>query len=145
LASNFEASVAEFRQFLADNHYPSDVTWVQPEDVLLSGRRLIYVRAPVSAKREQEVRELFDLSQSSHNGIVFGTICFGKDTTYAYAWMPSDALEAQRALTASDTVKMSAKTGISKVPGAPISSVVLWTYLKLRLNRKQFQKAQLFR
>lgn len=141
--ASFEDSVSEFREFLRKNDYPEKVAWVEPGDVLLSGFRLIYVRVPIPRTNEQHVRQLFDLSQSSYIGILFGTICAIKDTTYANAWMPRDAGEAERRLM-SDGLKMSAKTGIGRIPGETVRSLLRWSYLRLKLWRRQRQKDQLF-
>jgi hypothetical protein len=143
LVASFEDSILEFREFLGKNDYPEKVAWLEPRDVLLSGRRLIYVRAPVPETNEQRVRQLFDLSQSNHSGILFETICAIMDTTYAYAWMPSDAAEARHRLMG-DGLKMSVKTGLGKVPGKAVHSRLWWTYLQLALRGKQQNKDQLF-
>jgi hypothetical protein len=143
VVASFEDSFLEFREFLRKNDYPEKVAWVEPGDVLLSGRRLIYVRAPVPETNEQHVRQLYDLSQSSHTGILFETICAIKDTTYAYAWMPRDAAEAGRRLMG-DGLKMSAKTGLGKVPGKAVQSRLWWTYLLWALRGRQQNKNQLF-
>ena len=143
MAFSFEDSLSEFREFLQKNDYPEKVEWVEPGDVLLSGRRLIYVRVPVPEMNEQRVRQQFDLSQGSHRGILFGTICAIGDTTYAYAWMPRDAAEAERSLM-SNGLKMSAKTGLGKVPGKAVHNRLWWTYLQWALGGEQQNKNQLF-
>jgi hypothetical protein len=143
VASSFEDSLSEFREFLQKNDYPEKLAWVEPGDVLLSGRRLIYVRVPVPEINEQRVRRQFDLSQNSHKGILFGTICAIEDTTYAYVWMPHDATEAERNLM-SDGLKMSAKTGLGKVPGRAVHSRLWWAYLQWALSGTQQDKNQLF-
>lgn len=37
---NFEAQVARFQQFLKSNQCSDKIVWLQPEDVLLTGKRL---------------------------------------------------------------------------------------------------------
>jgi hypothetical protein len=141
--TSFEDSLLEFREFLQRNAYPGKVTWVEPDDVLLSGRRLIYVRASVPRTNEEHVRQLFDLSRTRNTGILFETICAVEDTTYAYAWAPSDAVEAGRRLM-SNGLKMSAKTGLGKVPGKAVRSRLRWAYLRWALKGRQRNKGELF-
>ena len=143
MVGTFEDSISEFRAFLRKNGYLEKVAWVEPEDVLLSGRRLIYIREPVPETNEQHVRQLLALSQSSHRGILFETICAIRDTTYAFAWTPRDAAEAGRRLMG-DGLKMSATTGLGKVPGKVVRSRLRWKYLQWALRRKQRNKNQLF-
>jgi hypothetical protein len=144
VAPSFEDSFSEFLEFLGSNGYPANVAWVQLPDVLLSGGRLIYVKLPIPPANEQRVRELFDISQNSHKGILFGTICAIGDTTYAYAWTPTNSAEAEAALVPPQGLKMSAKTGLSKVPGKAVRSRVRWAYLRWALASKQQGKEMLF-
>ena len=143
MAASFEDSLSEFREFLRKNDYPENVAWVEPGDVLLSGRRLIYIRVPVPKTNEQNVRQLLNLSESGHKGILFETICAIKDTTYAFAWMPRDAGEAKRRLMG-DGLKMSANTEPDRVPGKAVHSRLWWRYLQWTLRERQQNKDFLF-
>jgi hypothetical protein len=143
VVANFEESLSEFREFLRKNDYPEKVIWVEPEDILLSGHRFLYVRAPVPEINEQHVRQLYDVSQGNKTGILFETICAVKDATYAFAWMPRDATEAEYRLMG-DSLKMSAKAGLGKVLGKVVHSRLCWRYLQWTLRRKQQNKNLLF-
>ena len=143
MATSFENSLSEFREFLRKTNYPEKIAWVEPGDVLLSGRRLLYVHIPVPDAKPQRVRHLFELSQSSSTGILFEALCAIEETTYTFAWIPKDADEAQRRLMGRG-LKVSAKTGISKVPGKAIGSRLWWTYLQWALRGRQQNKNQLF-
>lgn len=144
MVSSFDDSLVEFREFLKKNDYPQRVEWVRPENILLSGRRVIYVKLPVSMGNEQQVRQLFEISRSNHKGILFGTICAANETTYAYAWSPSDEAEAERGLIG-DGLKMSAKVGDSAVPCKTVRNPFRWALLRLILGQKQQFRSQLFR
>jgi hypothetical protein len=51
--TNFEDALTKFRGLLKANHYSGDIVWVQPDDVLLTGKRTVYVRASVVKAREK--------------------------------------------------------------------------------------------
>jgi hypothetical protein len=139
----FDDCLSKFRDFLKANGYPEDVVWVEPEDVLLSGGRLIYVRVPVADTNERRVRRLCDLSRETNKGILFETICLTVNTTYAFAWVPSNEREADLRLMPND-LKMSAKTGLAKVPGHPVRNRFRWAYLRWALATQQAHRDQLF-
>jgi len=141
--SGFDKSLLEFRQFLGKNGYPEKVVWVTARDILLSGRRLIYVKVPVPDSNENEVRQLFDAGASEEWGILLDTICETKDATYANAWSPRNADEAERNLMHKG-VKMSVRTREAKVPGEAVRSSLRWLYLRLKLRGKQQAKHLLF-
>jgi hypothetical protein len=143
VGSSFDESLVKFRQFLNKNDYPQKVVWVTPQDILLSGGRLIYVKVPVPETNEKHTRQMFALSLNSQRGILFGTICEIEDTTFAYAWLPSDAAEAKRSLM-DNALKMSVRIGASKVPGETVRSLLRWSYLRLKLWRRQRQRNQMF-
>ena len=48
MTASFEDSFAEFRQFLSANRYPDQVIWVTPDDVILTGGRLVSGTASVA-------------------------------------------------------------------------------------------------
>jgi hypothetical protein len=70
----FEESCNRFRRFLNDNGYPGDVIWVTPQDVLFTGRRLLYVKLPVPDGNLNRVREIYDTAVSTHSGVSFSTV-----------------------------------------------------------------------
>ena len=47
---SFEEAVARFEVFLKENGYSQTLIWVEPADLVLPGRRAIYVRVPVPSR-----------------------------------------------------------------------------------------------
>lgn len=129
--------------FLQKNNYPRKLIWVEPDDVLLSGRHLIYIRLPIPSANELRVRQLFDLSQNRRIGIHFRAICAIDDTTYAFAWVPQSASEAQNHLMG-DGLKMSVNIDLGKVEGQVVTSGFRWRYLRMILRGHQKNKLAMF-
>jgi hypothetical protein len=144
MSSRFDESFAKFQLFLKDHGYPTNVVWVTPNDILVSGRPEIYVKVPVPKANEQSVRQLFDLGMSQERGVLFDTICEDKDATFSYAWMPRNDAEAAESLMPKG-LKLSAKTGSSRVPARAVASRLRWAYLQMKYRRQQNMKPQLFR
>ncbi len=143
MTSSFDEWLLNFRQFLGKNGCPEKIVWVTARDILLSGRRLIYVKVPVPESNENEVRQLFDAGASEEWGILLDTICETKHATYAFAWSPRNAREAERNLMPKG-VKMSARTREGKVPCEVVRSRLRWLYLQWKFRGKQQQKQLLF-
>ena len=59
-SSGFDAAVARFRAFLKANNYSENIVWVMPEDILLTGKRFLYVRVPIPADNERRIRRMYD-------------------------------------------------------------------------------------
>jgi hypothetical protein len=133
----------KFCRFLGKNGYPEKVVWVTARDILLSGRRLFYVKVPVPDSNENGVRQLFEAGASEEWGILLDTICETKDATYAFAWSPRNAREAERNLMHKG-VKMSVRPREAKVPCEPVRSRLRWSYLQWKHRGRQQQKHLLF-
>jgi|HubBroStandDraft_1064217.scaffolds.fasta_scaffold69675_2 hypothetical protein len=144
MGPSFDESLAKYKQFLVENGYSSDVVWVIPDDVLVSSGPVIYVRMPVSGSNEESVRRLFDLGMSQKKGVLFDTLCDGDGVTFSYAWVPRDNADAQESLMPKG-LKLSAKTGTSRVPGRAVGSRLRWLYLQLKCRGQQTIKEQMFR
>jgi hypothetical protein len=52
---DFDGALARFRAFLQQNNYSENVVWVMPEDILLTGKRSLYVRVPIPAENEKRI------------------------------------------------------------------------------------------
>ena len=52
--------MARFRAFLKANNYSENIVWVMPEDILLTGKRFLYVRVPIPADNERRIRRMYD-------------------------------------------------------------------------------------
>jgi hypothetical protein len=50
---DFDGAQARFRAFLKQNNYSENVIWVMSEDILLTGKRFLYVRVPIPAENER--------------------------------------------------------------------------------------------
>jgi hypothetical protein len=140
---SFDAAIAQFQDFLEHNGYPPKVVWVEPANIVLTGQRSIYVKVPVSPANLVRACDRFTRGISSKLGICFGTICEMSDSTFCYAWSPVDSREQQEHLMG-PTLKLSAKTGHSRVPGIPVAGGVSWLLLRLRHRRFLRQRELLF-
>jgi len=75
----FKKAVSRFEEFLRQNSYPPNLVWVEPTDLLLSGRGAIYVKLPVPAESPIRARERFGLGMNKGlelswaRSVTFGT------------------------------------------------------------------------
>jgi hypothetical protein len=51
--TNFKHALTKFQDFLKANQHSGEIVWVQPDDVLLTGKRLVYVRVLAPKAREE--------------------------------------------------------------------------------------------
>src|SRR5215471_20294107 len=105
-----DMSITEFRRFLQENGYSGDVLWITPDDVLLTGSKLVYVKLPVSKENERNVRRKIEIANTSHVGIVMAVLCQLGSVSCCYVWSPNTALEAEQHMLPRGT-KMSARSG----------------------------------
>jgi hypothetical protein len=141
--STFEEAVASFESLLRENGYVANLIWAEPRDLILSGRRRIYVRLPVSATNLDCVRERFTSGMSTGRGITFGTICKLQHATCCYAWTPATETERETHLMSSG-LKLSVGVDQSRFTGSTIKSWSRWQLLKIRYRRYSTLKKQLF-
>jgi hypothetical protein len=143
--ASFGATVARFQEFLGQNQYPENILWLMPGDVLLSGKRFVYVRIPISAANEMKVREIYDEGVANGRGLLMSTICEMESSTCCYVWYPRSQEEEPQGLWPHDgSVKLSAQMDSSRVLGKPVKSRLLWALLRLGNRRKQNLKEFLF-
>ena len=140
---SFQEAVAQFRQFVAANGYPQDVVWVTPDDVILSGGAQVYVRVPTLRGNEKSARQRFETGMSRKVGVLFAILCEVEGATCSYVWVPKDESEAQEGLMPTG-IKMSARTGSSRIHGEPIRNLLRWSYLHLKYRKNEKLKEQLF-
>jgi len=141
MISGFEAGVKKFQECLRANRSPERILWIQPEDILLTGKRLFYVKILAPESRELAARQVYEIGAERGLGVLFGTICEVDGTTCCYVWIPANEDEAEAALMPAD-LKMSIKT--DKVPTIAIRSRLFWWFLKLRFRHSQTHKGFLF-
>jgi len=115
-----------------------------PEDVLLSGQRLLYVKLPIPNSNGECARTLFEAAMKGHSGVTFKAVCETDHATLCAVWVPTDDSERQYAMCSKTDLKMSAATGNSKIRGKDVRSGLLWRFLQLRYRKNQSLKDQLF-
>jgi hypothetical protein len=138
----FDDALVGFKQFLARNKFPDEIVWIAPNDVLSSGSTRIYVKAKPDQSNESRVRELFNAAVAHNTGILLAALCEMNEKTLCYAWVPADALEADRNLIPKG-VKMSAPTD-RHICAIPVRSGLKWLYLNVRYRRAQESRNELF-
>lgn len=138
---DFEEAVRKFQQFLKANQYSPQIEWVQPDDVLLTGRRMVFVRLSSATTREKAARQIYEEGIPQRRGVLFGTICELSSATCCYAWAPGSLDEAERSLMPVG-LKMSAKN--DKIKGIQVENRIWWAYLRTRYSGKQTLKGEFF-
>ena len=139
---NFEDAVAKFQEFLRANQYSDKIVWVEPDDVLLTGKRLMYVFVAGQEGRERKARRTYEEGMPRRRGLLFHTICDLGSATCSYVWVPGSDDEAHRSLMPLG-LKLSVQT--DKIKGVFVESGVWWAYLRIRFRQKQILKEELFR
>ena len=71
---DFDRALVRFRAFLKQNNYSENVVWVMPEDILLTGKRFLYVRLPIPAENERRIRRMYEDGVTQGRGLVMGTV-----------------------------------------------------------------------
>jgi hypothetical protein len=141
-SANFEDAVAKFQEFLRTSLYSGEIVWVEPDDVLLTGKRLVYVRVASQTLREKTVRKTYDEGMPQRRGVLFRTICDLGGKTCSHVWAPRSNDEAEGLLMPVG-LKLSVQT--DKIRGVSVKSAIWWAYLRIRYGRKQVLREWLFR
>ena len=142
----FEESCDTFRKFLAGEGWPRELSWLRPDDVLLTGRRFLYVKSPTPTDNLSHYRNQFDIGMDRQLGVLIKGLCRSKNTTYCFVWIPEDAQESMQHMMPKgpDGLKMSVLTGLSEWPIQEVRNNLSWLYLRLRYKSKQEFKNQMF-
>src|SRR5438034_10592241 len=126
-------------------YYSENIVWVMPEDILLTGKRFLYVRVPITADNERRIRRMYDEGMTQGRGLLMGTVCRMNQSTYCYVWFPKSAEEIPQGIWPKDgDLKLSAREKSSSPAARPINHRVLWMLLKLWHHKKQHMKDLLF-
>ena len=141
MTTDFEADVCSFQEFLRGNGSPEKIIWIQPEDILLTGKRLFYLKTPVPESRGSAARQAYEAGLRRGLGVLFLTICELENATCCYVWTPENEEEAAQALMPVG-LKMSIKA--DKISAIPVPSHLLWLLLRFRYRRRQANKGFLF-
>jgi hypothetical protein len=131
----FDEAVSRFEDFLRQHSYSATLIWVEPTDLVLPGRRAVYVKVPVPLRNLEHARKRFVFGMAEGLGVTFGTICDLPNATCCYAWVPKDRKEQQEHLMGSG-LKISTKTDSSRVPGICVTNAIHWQLLKLRYRKR---------
>jgi len=140
--ADFDDAVAKFHEFLKTNHYSGEIVWVQPADVLLTGKRLVYVRMASQKARVEMARKTYEEGMARCRGVLFRTICDLGSTTCSHVLAPGSDDEAERLLMPIG-LKLSVQT--DRIRGVSVKSGIWWFYLKVRYRQKQVLRELLFR
>ncbi len=140
--ANFKNAVAKFQEFLKANQYSDQVVWVQPGDVLLTGKKLVYVRVSSQKTRDEMARKTYEEGMPRRRGVLFRTICDLGNATCSYVWAPGSDDDAQKLLMPVG-LKLSVQT--DRIRGVSIKSSIWWAYLRVRYRQKQVLSEDLFR
>jgi hypothetical protein len=143
LRANFEEALGEFRALLKKSGYSGEIVWVTPGDVLLTGKRFVYVRVPLPEENLAEARETHERGTARESGVLFSTVCEMDGSACCSDWSPERYEDGQQGLW-SRGLKMSAKTEESRIPGKAVRSALRWKWLSWRHRKKQALKAFIF-
>jgi len=136
--------VARFSEFLGKCEYAKNIVWLTPEDVLLSGKRFVYVKCPVPENNEAKARKIYSEGMAHGRGLLMATVCEMDDSTCCYIWYPKSKEEEPQGIWPHDgSVKMSASQ--DRIPGKPVRSQLRWKFLVWRYQSKQHLKPFLLR
>lgn len=137
----FEAEVFRFQEFLRANRWSERIVWIQPQDLLLTGKQFCYLKMPVPKSRDTAARQAFDKGIQEGRGVLLASRLELQGTSYCYIWVPANDDEAMRALMPAG-VKLSIPN--DRVPVRLIRNRLLWWWLTFRLKQKQSNKEWLF-
>jgi hypothetical protein len=141
---SFEESYVRFRGFLAENGYSREPVWITRKDVLLSERRLLYVKIPLPNSNREHARVIFETAMNRYSGVSFSAVCETDHSTLCTAWAPADESDRQYAMCPKTGLKMSARTVESRVRTKEVRSSLFWWYLQFRYRKNEALKDPLF-
>jgi len=139
----FADAVSRLEEFLRQNSFSVNLIWVEPANLILSGRRSIYVKVPVPSGNLERARDRFAMGMGEGLGIALGTICELPDATCSYAWVPKDRKEQQEHLMGPG-LKVSAAKGSPRISGIRVTNPIHWQLLKLRHRKRAGLRQHLF-
>jgi hypothetical protein len=139
----FEEAVSRFQEFLHQNGWSTNLVWVEPTDLLLSGRGAMYVKLPVPAENLIHARERFTSGMSNGLGILFDTICELKNATCCYVWAPKDQTEQGYHLMGRG-LKLTVLADRARRTGKPVVRQLYWRLLQRRHKKYSSMIRDLF-
>jgi hypothetical protein len=137
--ASFEEALTEFRGLLGRSRYSGEIVWVMPDDVLLTGRRIVYVRVPPAEENFAIARQTYEKGMARGSGVLFTTVCEMDSVVCCCAWSPERFEDGHQGLWTRG-LKMSVKIEESRIPGKAVRSALWWRWLGWRHRKKQSLK-----
>jgi hypothetical protein len=72
---NFDEALARFRIFLNDCDFPRENLWIGPSDVVMIGKKTLYVKLPVSDSDSVGARRRYELGAAQKLGVQLLAVC----------------------------------------------------------------------
>ena len=122
----FETAVGQFQKLLRKCDFADRILWLMPENILVSGKRFVYVKFPLPGDNEERTRQRYDEGIAQGRGVLITTLCEMAGSTCCLVWFPKDANEKPQGIWPQDgSVKMSASTGVARISGKAVRSRLL--------------------
>jgi len=132
----FEEAVMEFRVLLEKSGYSAELVWVTPEDVLLTGKRFVYVWVPLAEENLAKAREAYEGGMARMSGVLFSMICEIDGVACCCIWSPQRYADGHQGLW-SHGLKLRVQIAESKIPRKAVRSMLRWKWLAWRHRKKQ--------
>jgi hypothetical protein len=130
---DFAPAVERYREFLAADGVPTEILWVEREDVT-SYKRQIWVRLPLPAENPARAEDRYIRGRSRGLGLRLETLCALDGVACCYVWAPRDRVEAEQAM--STALRFSVPRPV--IHARPVRSRIAWAVLTLRNRRRSF-------
>jgi hypothetical protein len=141
---SFEAATARFAEFVKAHGCPERIIWVWPENVLATGKRVVYVREPVPGGNAVRAQEMYETVMGLECGLRMADVCVGRDATYCCMWGRPEDHEKEPQLWPSRGLMMSVKKESSRAEGRIVRSGLQWRFLSWWYRDRQGMKELMF-
>ena len=140
--ASFDEAVEQFGKFLAENDYSREISWIWPEDLLLTGRRFVYVRMPLPEESTRKAMRVYEEVVPRDLGLKMAALCEMGGVTYCYLWgMPQDHRTDPQGWPGR-SLMMSART--DRITARRVQSRLYWKWLSWWHRDKQGLKEFMF-
>jgi hypothetical protein len=139
--ASFEEAVIAFQTFLEKCERSQRIAWVGSEDVLLTGKRFMYVRTPIAQSQAAKARETYEQGLKQGRGVRLETLCELNGITCCHVWVPQDEVDAAQSMMGK-ALHLSVRT--DRIIGKPVQGDLRWRWLRWRYGPKQEQKKWIF-
>jgi hypothetical protein len=140
----FDEAVKRFVGMLGAEGCGERIVWVWPEDVLVTGKRVVYVRMPVAERNEIRARKMYDEVMRLDCGLRMKDVCVGQDVTYCTLWGRPEEHAKEPQLWPGRGLMMSVTEESSRVVARPVRSEMRWRFLRWWYRERQGMKEVLF-